>query len=51
MLFMRREVLAPSASPLSLPDGAVVATVGEDQELLSLPNPFLVGTEPPPLAK
>jgi hypothetical protein len=48
---MRREVLAPTASPLPLPDGAVAAAMGEDQELLSLPNPFLVGTEPPPLAK
>jgi hypothetical protein len=51
MMFLRREVLAPSSAPLPLPQGAVAATVGPNDELISLPNPFLIGTEPPAPAK
>ena len=51
MMFLRREVLAPSSAPLPLPQGAVAATVGPNDELMSLPSPFLIGTEPPAPAK
>ncbi len=51
MMFLRREVLTASAKPLPMPTGAVEAKVGPDEELASLPNPFLVGTEPPPTIK
>ncbi len=48
MMFLRREVVSPSSSPLPLPEGAVEAKVGTNDELMTLPNPFLVGVEPPP---
>ena len=48
MMFLRREVVSPSASPSPLPDGAAEAKAGANDELMSLPNPLLVGTEPPP---
>jgi len=51
MVFLRREVVAPGAAPQPLPVGAVRATVGREDELVSLPNPFLVATEPPPVLK
>ena len=51
MMFVRREVIAPGSSPQPLPAGAVEAKVAPDEELMSLPNPFLVGTEPPPAIK
>ncbi len=44
MLFLRREVIAPGATPLPLPAGAMPARVGPGEELKALPNPFLVGT-------
>ena len=47
MLFVRREIVGPTGAPLPLPEGAVPATVAADQELMTLPNPFLVGTAPP----
>jgi len=47
MLFMRREIIAPGATPLPLPDGAVEAKPATAEELPTLPNPFLVGTELP----
>ena len=50
MVFMRREVIAPDAAPLPLPAGAVAAKIGPGDELASLPNPFMIGTEPPPVA-
>ena len=49
MMFLRREVLAPSSAPLPLPQGAVAAKVGPNDELMSLPSPFLIGTKPPPV--
>ena len=49
MMFLRREVLAPSSALLPLPQGAVAAKVEPGDELMSLPSPFLIGTEPPPV--
>ncbi len=49
MMFLRRELLASSSAPLPLPQGAVAAKVGPNDELMSLPSPFLIGTEPPPV--
>ncbi len=51
MLSLRREVIAAGSKPLPLPDGAAAASVGPNEELMALPNPFLVGTEPPPAIK
>lgn len=51
MLFLRREVLAPGAAPSPLPAGAVEAKPASPDELPTLPNPFLVGTEMPPVIK
>jgi hypothetical protein len=49
MLFMRREIRAPGAAVQPMPTGSVEATtVGENDTLQTLPNPFLVGTEVPP---
>jgi hypothetical protein len=45
MLFVRREILSPGAKPQPLPVGAVEAKSGPDDELQSLPNPFMVGAE------
>ena len=50
MLFVRREVLSPSGKPLPLPAGTVAPKMGSDDELKTLPNPYLVGTQPPPKA-
>ena len=48
MLYVQRQVLAPGATPLPLPDGAVEARgAGADEESTALPNPFLVGTDAP----
>jgi hypothetical protein len=43
MLFVRRELLAPSTAPQSLPDGATAAKPAKPEDLKSLPNPFTVG--------
>jgi len=51
MLFMRREIVAPGAAPSALPSGAVEAKPAAADELVALPNPFLVGTEEPPVIK
>lgn len=48
MIFLRREVLAPGAKPMPLPDNARPPQMGPDDELKTLPNPFLMGTQPPP---
>lgn len=48
MLFVRREVLAPSQQPLPLPDKAQPPRTNPDDELKTLPNPLLTGTQPPP---
>lgn len=51
MLFLRREVLASGQKPIALPEGALEAKVGPDEELKTLPNPFLMGTQKPPEKK
>lgn len=48
MVFVRREVLAPGQSPLPLPAAAHAPRINPGDELKVLPNPFLVGTQPPP---
>ncbi len=47
MIFLRREVLAPGQKPLALPEGAVQAGPVPPEDLQTLPNPLLVGTERP----
>jgi len=47
MVFVRREVLAPGAKPAPLPEGALEAKVGPEEELKTLPNPFLIGAAKP----
>src|SRR5690606_24488542 len=51
MLFLCREIVAPGAAPSALPVGAVEAKPATADELPTLPNPFLVGTETPPVIK
>lgn len=46
MVFLRREVLAPSSAPSALPAGAVEAKAVSG-DLPTLPNPFLIGTVAP----
>ncbi|MGA2496199.1 MAG: hypothetical protein ABSH20_00570 [Tepidisphaeraceae bacterium] len=48
MLFVRREVIAPAAKPLPLPANAQEPKTGANDELKTLPNPFLMGSQPPP---
>jgi hypothetical protein len=48
MLFLRREILAPGAKPLPLPEGAQAPRTRADDELKTLPSPFTVGIAPPP---
>ncbi|HEY7427301.1 MAG TPA: hypothetical protein VH682_23910 [Gemmataceae bacterium] len=48
MLFVRREVLAPGAKPLPLPEGAEAPPASRPEELKTLPNPFTIGIAPPP---
>jgi hypothetical protein len=48
MLFVRREILAPNQKPLPLPRDAVEPRMGPQDELKTLPNPLLTGTQPPP---
>ncbi|HTU22738.1 MAG TPA: hypothetical protein VMG10_32155 [Gemmataceae bacterium] len=48
MLFLRREVLAPGAKPLPLPEGAQSPAPSQPDELKTLPNPFTVGIALPP---
>ena len=43
MLFVRREVVAPGAKALPLPEGAVAPTPAKAEELKTLPNPFTIG--------
>lgn len=47
MLFLRREVLAPGAQPLETPAAPSEPKVGAEEELLTLPWPFTIGSEPP----
>ncbi len=50
MLFVRREVLAPGQSPASLPAPATTPRVKANEELATLPSPWLIGTQLPPAA-
>lgn len=50
MLFLRREVLSANGKPLPLPQGAQTPKMDAGDELKTLPNPYLVGTQPPPQA-
>ena len=48
MLFVRREVIAAGSKPLPLPEKAQEPKMGPNDELKTLPNPFLMGAQPPP---
>ena len=48
MLFVRREVLAPNQKPLPWPANSQPPQVSPGDTLLTLPNPLLTGTQPPP---
>lgn len=48
MVFVRREVLAPGQQPLPLPADAHPPRSNPSDEIKTLPNPLLVGTQPPP---
>ncbi len=48
MVFLRREVLAPGQEPLPVPAKPTTPKVGPDEELATLPNPWLIGAQPPP---
>jgi len=48
MLFVRREIVAPNSKPLPLPENAQQPVIGPNDELKTLPNPFMMGTQPPP---
>ena len=48
MLFMRREIVPQNSKPLPLPEGAIASRVASDNELQTLPNPFLIGAALPP---
>jgi hypothetical protein len=50
MFFLRREILTPAGKPLPLPENAQAYKPASADELKTLPNPFLVGTQPPPPA-
>jgi hypothetical protein len=51
MVFLRREVIAPGSTPLALPAGAKPGQAAPAAEVIGLPDPFLVGSEPPPPVK
>ena len=44
MIFVRREVISVGGKPLPLPENAAAPKPGPDDELKTLPNPFLIGT-------
>ena len=48
MVFVRREVVAPNQKPLPLPADASPPQLSPGDELKTLPNPLLAGTQPPP---
>ena len=48
MLFVRREVLTPNQRPLPLPENSKPQWSSPGDELKSLPNPLLAGTQAPP---
>lgn len=48
MVFVRREVLSPGQPPLPVPANSVPPRRAPGDDLRTLPNPFLVGTQPSP---
>lgn len=48
MIFVRREIIASNSKPLALPENAQTPTAGPNDVLKTLPNPFLMGSQPPP---
>jgi hypothetical protein len=48
MLFVRREVLGPGQSPSPVPAPVTTPSVGTNEELATLPSPWLIGTQLPP---
>ena len=48
MLFVRRQVVNADSKPLPLPDKAQAPAVGPNDELKTLPNPFLMGSAAAP---
>jgi hypothetical protein len=48
MLFLRREVIAPGQAPMPIPENALAPEAGKDEQLKTLPNPFMVGIAKPP---
>ncbi|HET6429995.1 MAG TPA: hypothetical protein VFJ30_16390 [Phycisphaerae bacterium] len=48
MIFLRREVVAPGAKPLPVPDKAQPPKMGPEDELKTMPNPWLIGSRPAP---
>ncbi len=47
MLFLRRELLAPGQEPMDVPARPTTPTVGSDEYLADVPNPWLIGTGKP----
>ncbi|MCH8211856.1 MAG: hypothetical protein IIB99_10870, partial [Planctomycetes bacterium] len=45
MLFIRRELLAPGQEPMRVPEPPTTPRVGADEVLLTLPNPWTIGTQ------
>jgi hypothetical protein len=48
MVFLRREIVPSGSQPLPLPQHAIAPQAASDLELVTLPNPFLVGIAKPP---
>jgi len=48
MLFVRREVLSPGQSPSAVPVPPSTPQAGSNEELATLPVPWLIGTQLPP---
>jgi hypothetical protein len=47
MFFVRREVVPPNGKPLPLPENAQAPKMNADDELKTLPSPFLIGNDLP----
>jgi len=48
MLFVRREVLSPGQTPAAVPAPPSTPKIGPNEELATLPSPWLIGTQLPP---
>jgi len=48
MLFVRREVLSPGQEPMVVPVAPTTPKLRPDEVLVTLPNPWLIGTQAPP---